>query len=193
MGVAGGLFKDSTYRGVLSSNASLEVGLGNVLDGVGPGRLRLSHILLADAVGRSRRSRGERHRRMVQENAHLAVGVLLVTKGVLHFGLASIRAAGEIVISHGNGRIAGHLDLVVVEHNVRPTLAAVDREAGVLLVAVLHRSVPDKVGHGVGGGWPELGFSCLQGEFRARGFKPRKVFRWEAKLEEHLRGKLLMC
>ena len=33
----------------------------------------------------------------------LAVSILLVAKGVLHFGLASVRATGEVVISHGNG------------------------------------------------------------------------------------------
>ena len=82
-------------------------------------------------------------------------------KTQVHLGLASIRAAGEIVVSHGDGRVAVHVHLVVVEHNVGPALAAVDGEAGILLMTVRHRLVPNEVGHSVGGGWPELGFDCL--------------------------------
>ena len=98
---------------------------------------------------------------MVQEDAHVAVSILLVAKGVLYFGLASIRTAGEIVVAHGDGRVAVHLNLVVVEHNVSPALATVDGEACVLLMTVLHGLVPNKVRHGVGGCRSELGFCCL--------------------------------
>ena len=38
----------------------------------------------------------------VFRRAHLAVRILLVAEGVLHFGLASIGGAGEVVISHGD-------------------------------------------------------------------------------------------
>ena len=99
---------------------------------------------------------------MVQEDAHIAVRILLIAERILHLGLASIGAAGEIVVAHGDGRVAIHLNLVVVEHNLSPALATVDSKASILLMTILNCSVADKVRHSVGSGWPELGFSCLQ-------------------------------
>ena len=55
---------------------------------------------------------------MVEKNPHLAICVLLVAEGVLHFGLASIRSAGEAVVSQCNGHVAAHIDLVVLKDDV---------------------------------------------------------------------------
>ena len=81
----------------------------------------------------------------MQEDAHVAVRILLIAERILHLGLASIGAAGEVVVAHGDGRVAIHLNLVVVEHDVSPALATVDGEATVLLVTVLDGLVPNKV------------------------------------------------
>ena len=51
-----------------------------------------------------------------------------VAECVLNLGLASIACAREVVISHCNGNITSHIDLVVFENHVRPALAAVDGE-----------------------------------------------------------------
>ena len=55
---------------------------------------------------------------MVQEDAHLAIRVLLVAEGVLHLGLAAICSAGEVVVAHGNGHTSAHIDLVIVENHI---------------------------------------------------------------------------
>ena len=98
---------------------------------------------------------------MVQEDTHFPISILLITERVLHLGLASVGAAGEVVISHGDSGVAVHVNLVVVEHDVRPAFATVDGKAGILLMTVRHRLVPNEVGHGISGCWPELGFDCL--------------------------------
>ena len=102
-----------------------------------------------------------RCRGMVQEDANITVSILLVAKRILHLRLASISAAGEIVVAHGDGRVAIHLNLVVVENDVSPALATVDGEARVLLMTVLHGFLPNKIRHSIGGCWSELGFHCL--------------------------------
>merc|ERR1711871_1407502 len=76
-----------------------------------------------------------RHRRVVQEDAHLAIRHPLVAKGVLDLGLLARRGAREIIVAHGDGHVAVERDLVVVVHAPLPALAAVDREAAVLFVA----------------------------------------------------------
>ena len=85
----------------------------------------------------------------MEEDAHLAVRILLVAESVLNFGLASICSAGEEVVAHGNGNIASHINLVVVKNHVRPSLSTVDGEASILQIPILDRLVPNKVGHGI--------------------------------------------
>ena len=82
---------------------------------------------------------------MVQENAHFAVVAALVTEGVLNFGLAFRRRAGEIVVAHRESDVLLDDDFVVVVHALRPALAAVDREAAILRVAVCHVLTADEV------------------------------------------------
>ena len=55
---------------------------------------------------------------MVEEDAHLAVRILLVAESVLNFGLASICSAGEKVVAHGNGNIAADMNFVVVKNHI---------------------------------------------------------------------------
>jgi len=52
---------------------------------------------------------------VVEKDAHLAIGVLLVTERILNFGLAAICGTGEVVVAHGDGDFAGKLNLVIVE------------------------------------------------------------------------------
>jgi len=84
---------------------------------------------------------------VVQENAHLAVGILLVAEGVLDRDLFAGRCAGEDVRAHCDRRVAVEVDLVVRELDVLPALAAVDGEAGVLLVALVDHAAADEVRH----------------------------------------------
>ena len=97
----------------------------------------------------------------MEEDAHLAVSILLVAESVLNFGLASICSAGEEVVAHGNGNIATDINLVVVKNHVRPSLSTVDGKTSILKMTLLDRLVPNKVGHGIGGCGSKLGFSCL--------------------------------
>ena len=96
-----------------------------------------------------------RHGRVVQEDARLAVLVALVAEGVLDRGLVARGGAGEDVRAHGNSHRSRELDLVVVEDNLGEALAAVDREAAVLLVALLHGLAAHEVRHGLAGRRPE--------------------------------------
>jgi len=54
---------------------------------------------------------------VVEKDAHLAIGVLLVTERILNFGLAAICGTGEVVVAHGDGDATSELDLVVVEYD----------------------------------------------------------------------------
>merc|ERR1719203_1518501 len=103
-----------------------------------------------------------RHGRMVQDDAHLTIVAALVSKGVLDRRLLSGGGTGEVVVAHGNGNVTLNFDLVVVVHTIRPALAAIDRKAAVLSVAVLDRLAADKVGHRLLGRWPELVRSSLR-------------------------------
>merc|ERR1712019_149534 len=97
-----------------------------------------------------------RHRRMVKEDAHLTIVAALIPKGVLDLGLLSGGGTSEVVVAHGNGNVTLDFDLVVVVHAIRPALAAIDRKATVLSVAVVDRLAADKVGHRLLGCGPEL-------------------------------------
>ena len=85
----------------------------------------------------------------MEEDAHLAVRILLVAESVLNFGLASICSAGEEVVAHGNGNIASDINLVVVKTTFDHPFPTVDGEAGILKITLLDRSVSNKVGHGI--------------------------------------------
>ena len=50
-----------------------------------------------------------------QTPPNLAVEALLVAEGVLDLGDAAGRGAGEVVVAHGDGGAAGHVNHVVVE------------------------------------------------------------------------------
>ena len=56
-------------------------------------------------------------------------------KRIFHLGLAAIRAASEIIVSHGNSNLTHHIDLVVVKDHLRPALAAVDGKAFMALAS----------------------------------------------------------
>merc|ERR1719199_1807121 len=81
-----------------------------------------------------------RHRRVVEEDARLAVLVALVAEGVLDAHVVAGGGAGEDVRAHRHRRRAEKLNVVVREDDVLPALAAVDGEAGVLVVAALDRT-----------------------------------------------------
>ena len=79
--------------------------------------------------------------------AHLAVVVALVAEGVVDVDLVAGGRVREGVVTHGLGGGAVEVDLVVVEDDVRPSLAAVDGKTGVLALEllVLHRLRANKV------------------------------------------------
>lgn len=77
----------------------------------------------------------------MQEDAHTAVRALLVPKRVLYLGLAAGGGAREVVVSHRGGDVTAEVDLVVDKLHIRPALASVDCEAGVLVVALINRTV----------------------------------------------------
>jgi len=85
---------------------------------------------------------------VVQEDAHLAVIVALVAERILDARNVARRRARKVVRSHCDRSVAKVIDLVVVEDNLRPALAAVDCEAGILLQAVLNHRSTDEIGHG---------------------------------------------
>mmetsp|Transcript_3612 Transcript_3612/g.5408 ORF Transcript_3612/g.5408 Transcript_3612/m.5408 type:complete len:441 (-) Transcript_3612:262-1584(-) len=126
---------------------------GDVFDSICPLVLHLKNFSLSH---RWRGESTERHGRVVEEDAQLAVIVLLVTEGVLDLDLAVVRGVGEVVVAHSYGAITKDLNLVVVEHNIRPALATVNGETGVLLVAAINCIVADEVRHGLIGGRAEL-------------------------------------
>merc|ERR1719198_1388598 len=98
---------------------------------------------------------------MVQEDAHLPIAAALVPKRILDFGLLSSGCTGEVVVPHGNGNVTLEFDLVVVVHAIRPALAAIDRKATVLSVAVVDRLTANKVGHRLPSCGPELVLGSL--------------------------------
>jgi len=129
--------------------ALLEVRLADGLDRVRPLGLALEHLELGHDVvvghgrGRRRGSRRVRHGRVVEEDAGLAVLVALVAEGVLYAHLVTGGRARKDVVAHCDRQVAVEVDLVVAEDHVRPALAAVDREARVLALVLVHV-------HGVG-------------------------------------------
>ena len=66
----------------------------------------------------------------------LAIRILRVAKGVLDLGLASISAAGEEIVAHGNSDLANDVDEVVVEDHVGPAFATIDGKAFTSLAAL---------------------------------------------------------
>merc|ERR1719476_675216 len=110
--------------------------------------MELEHVHIKSALGPSRTcsdrlhrgvASAVRHGRMVEEDAHFTVIAAFVPKGVLDLGLLSGGGTGEVVVAHGNGNVTLDFDLVVVIHAIRPALAAIDRKAVVLSVAVVDR------------------------------------------------------
>eukprot|EP00962_Isochrysis_galbana_P034972 scaffold11920_cov108-Isochrysis_galbana.AAC.4 len=93
--------------------------------------------------------------------AHLAVGATLVPKCVLDADFVASGGASEVVVAHGDADAVDNLHLVVHVFDVGPALARVDREAGVLFVALVHIGLAHKVGHGVGAGGAELLIGAL--------------------------------
>merc|ERR1712178_555657 len=98
---------------------------------------------------------------MLKEDAHLTIVAALIPEGVLHCGLLSSGSTREVVVPHCNGNVTLDFDLVVVVNAIRPALAAIDRKAAVLSVAVVDGLAPDKVGHRLLGRGPELVFGSL--------------------------------
>jgi len=98
---------------------------------------------------------------MVQEDANFTIIAALVPECVLDFGLLSSGCTSEVVVTHGNGNVTLEFDIVIVVHAVRPALAAIDRKAAILSIAVFDRFAADKVGHGLLGLGPELVLGCL--------------------------------
>ena len=91
-----------------------------------------------------------RDRRVVEEDARLAVRAALVAERVLHGGDVARRGAGEVVRAHRHGRLTVERNIVVGEHNLLPALSAVDREARILALELvhLHHFGADEVRHG---------------------------------------------
>jgi len=144
--------------------AAVQVHLGNVRDRLGPVVLRLQDLQLGNGthrlLGQGRGRVG--HGRVVQEDAHLVAGiVLLVAEGVLDLGLRVVGSRGEVVGAHGDGHIAVELDLVVVEDDIFPALATVDREACILVVPVVDHRAAHEVGHRLIGSRSEGVLGCL--------------------------------
>ena len=63
------------------------------------------------------------------ERPLLAVRILRVAEGVLNLGLASISAASEVIVAHGNGNLAHDIDEVVLKYHVGPAFATIDGKA----------------------------------------------------------------
>jgi len=150
VGVAVGVQLAGGLAGGRDVVAALLVDLGDALDRVGPFGLDDQDLLLRHGRG-PRRPSGVRHRGVVQEDAHLAVGVLTVAESVLDLHLRTVGGVREVVGAHSDGGVTAELDLVVVEYHVGPTLATVDCEACILGVAVLDCRAADKVRHGLVG------------------------------------------
>ena len=81
----------------------------------------------------------------MQADAHVAVVVALVSKGVLDLDDILGSCACEEVGAHGECDRAVAVDLVVLEDYLIPPLATVDGEAGVFLVAFLDVIFADEV------------------------------------------------
>jgi len=93
---------------------------------------------------------------MVEKDAQPAVGAAApIAEGVLDLGLIAGRRAREVVRAHRDRGVAVEVDLVVVEHDLRPSLAAVDRKPAIFGVATLDGIAADKVLHRRLTGWPE--------------------------------------
>ena len=71
---------------------------------------RVPHALRTGLV------RHVRQRRVMQEDAHLAVVVALVAEGVLDLGDAVVGGGVEVVLAHGLGGGAGAEQLATVRH-----------------------------------------------------------------------------
>mmetsp|Transcript_44348 Transcript_44348/g.101667 ORF Transcript_44348/g.101667 Transcript_44348/m.101667 type:complete len:268 (-) Transcript_44348:322-1125(-) len=172
LGCLGGLEEDVgvaisvELAGGLSSSsnvvATLFVSLGDALDGIRPVLLHLENLRLGDRrQGRGRLGVGDG--RVVEEDAQLAVRVLLVAEGVLDLGLAARGRAREVIVAHRNTDVALQLDLVVVIDAVGPALAPVDGEASILIVAIVDHFASHEVGHRLSAGRAELVLGSLGG------------------------------
>merc|ERR1712187_1088467 len=93
---------------------------------------------------------------MVPEDAPIRRVPARAHHSILDLGLLAGSGTSEVVVAHGYGNVTLNFDLVVVVHALRPALAAIDRKAAVLSVAVLDRLAADEVGHRLIGRGPEL-------------------------------------
>ena len=124
-----------------------EVCLRDGLDGTSP-RLLAGHHLCLGHHRRSSLWRTVGNRRVVQEDSRLAILVALVAEGVLDLDVVAGGRTCEGIRAHRDRHVAVQIHLVVVEDDILPALAIVDRKAAVLRVAIGERLVADKIGHG---------------------------------------------
>merc|ERR1719311_174601 len=95
------------------------------------------------------------HGGVVQEDAHLTIVASFVPERVLDLRLFASGRTSEVIVAHGNGNSLLELDLMVVVHTVRKALAAIDRKATVLSIAV-DSLAAHEIGHRLLGRRPEL-------------------------------------
>ena len=68
----------------------------------------------------------------MKKDPELSIFCLFVPESVLDFVFGPRFGASEVVVAHGNCEVASQLSLVVLKHDIRPALAAVNGETGVL-------------------------------------------------------------
>jgi len=138
---------------------AVEERLADGLDGVRPTLLAFNHVRrcqgrhvddLADLVVAAHDGPRWRirHRRVVEEDARLAVVAALVAEGVLDAGFVAGGSTREPVGAHRDRNVARVVDLVVLEDDLRPALAAVDCKATVLFDALIDGVGTNEVAHG---------------------------------------------
>ena len=138
---------------------SIEIGLGNTLDGVSPCFLCCANLLFSDRVGWGSL---KRHWWVVEKDADLSISILFVAKCVLHLGLTSISSTGKVVGAHGDSDIAVQINLVIVKDHIWPALATTDSKASIFGNSVFHCLRPHEVGHGL---------ACIRTERDIPGFR----------------------
>jgi len=124
--------------------AAREVRARDAHDRVAPLPLRVHDLLQRDWL-QGRRLLRVGKRRVVQVDAHLAVVVALVPKGVLDLGDAVVRCRVKVVLAHGLGSGSVEVDLVIVEDHLLPAHTTVEGKALVLGIAALDLVTADKV------------------------------------------------
>jgi len=132
-------------RSLPADVAALEVRLRDADDRIAPLPLRLDDLVHRDRGRGGGGGAGVRKRRVVQVDAHLAVVVALVPKGVLDLGDAVVRCRVKVVLAHGLGSGSVEVDLVIVEDHLLPAHTTVEGKALVLGIAALDLVTADKV------------------------------------------------